>query len=50
MVIVPDLQGTARDMIYSHRTYLPRDGRTQWIRRLRDVQKQMPQHADGLND
>ncbi|GAB7052379.1 hypothetical protein [Catenuloplanes indicus] len=42
-------EGTVRDMIYSHSTYLPRDGRTQWIRRLQDLQRQMPQHADGLN-
>ncbi|GAB7042490.1 MULTISPECIES: hypothetical protein [Catenuloplanes] len=40
---------TVKGMIYSHSTYLPRDGRTQWIRRLQDLQKQMPQHAEGLN-
>ncbi|MFI5845012.1 hypothetical protein ACIA8K_35455 [Catenuloplanes sp. NPDC051500] len=38
-----------RDMIYSHSVYLPQEGRTQLIRGLQELNKQMPEHTEDLN-
>ncbi|WP_157240541.1 hypothetical protein [Catenuloplanes japonicus] len=45
----PSNQDAVRQMVHSHSAYLPKDGRTDWIRRLQKLSVEMPGHLEQIN-